>query len=69
MSRSIDDLYDLFARFMRSIEVDMRMIRESHQAFGSELASLREDLHRHKSDVYKRIDQIEDRLPKVVRRR
>ncbi len=67
--RSVDDLYDLFVRFMGSIETDMKMIRESHQATGSEIEAVKHELRRHQSDVFKRIDEIEARLPKIMEQR
>lgn len=50
---------------MRSIETDMRLIRESYQEFGKELASIREQFRRHQSDIYRRVGSLETRVSKL----
>lgn len=60
--KTIDDLFGLMERFCKSVDANVQVIRQHATTSGDEIYSLKQEFHRHKSDVFKAIVETNDKL-------
>lgn len=60
--KTLDDLHELIASFMKAMSSDMGIIRSFAYESGNEIGLLKDAFSRHKSDVFQKISENSEKL-------